>query len=144
MICVYSYEIELKDEISTLAREENRSIASKNVAGKQGTASKYRNRVEFRVPKDELWIHDSLARFLFEEGYIHKPTVGEAAKFSLNLYAQDYTDQGRILAKRLSGLIPITHYDKIVKELEHEKHWKLLYKKANETFYAASKRSLGE
>ena len=80
----------------------------------------HKNRVEFRLPNDELWIYKSLAKLLFENGYILNPTVNEAARFCFRLYARDYVTQGDLLTMKLSGVIPITFYNKLLKERDSE------------------------
>lgn len=84
------------------------------------------------MPDDEVWIHESMAKSLFEQGYIRMPTVSEVAHFSLELYATEYMAGGELLTKKLSGIIPRTYYERLLQELE-------LYKKANETFAASLK-----
>jgi hypothetical protein len=75
-----------------------------------------------------------LAKLLFENGHILNPTVNEEARSSFRLYARDYVTQGDLLTMKLSGVIPITFYDKLLKERDSEKELRMLYQRANETF----------
>jgi hypothetical protein len=118
-----------------LAKEENNSSPAtpSSVQKKTIKSNKdHKNRIEFRVPNDELWIYESLAKLLFESGYIRNPTVNDAARFSFRLYARDYVTQGELLTKKLSGVIPIAYYDKLVKERDSEKQLRKSYESANE------------
>ena len=117
-------------------QEKNSFSVTPNSGRKKGIRSnnKHKNRVEFRVPGDELWIYESVAKSLFENGYIRNPTLGEAARFSFSLYARDYLTEGDLLTMKLSEIIPIKYYDKLLKERDFEKQQRILYEKANETF----------
>lgn len=122
-----------------MAKEENSSIpATPNSGRKKGIRSynNNRNRVEFRVPNDELWIYESMGKSLFENGYIHNPNLSETARFCLNLYAADHLAQGEVLIKKLGKIVPIAYHNRLVKELENEKQCSLLYKQASEALAA--------
>jgi hypothetical protein len=119
-----------------LRGEEKSEQASPNLARVHGARRSNKNRVEFRVPHNESWIYESIANNLFHKGYIDKPTVGQAVRFCFNIVAADHIAEGTILAAKLSGLIPVTKYEKLLEELEHEKQRSMLYQQANEAFQA--------
>jgi hypothetical protein len=124
-----------------LAKEGNNSppVAPTSVQKTAIKSNRYhKNRIEFRVPNDELWIYESLAKLLFESGHIRNPTVNDAARFSFSLYARDYVTEGELLTNKLSWVIPLTYYDKLIKELESEKQLRKLYERANKTFSSLS------
>ena len=75
-----------------MAKEANNSVpVTPNSVQKKAIKSKndYKNRVEFRLHNDEVWIYESVTNLLFENGYIPKRTLSEAARFSFSLYARD-------------------------------------------------------
>jgi hypothetical protein len=87
------------------------------------------------LPEKDFWIYEYATKSLFENGYIRNQKISEAAKLLLDLYASDLLkEQEGPITRRLGTITPVTHYEKLVKELESEKKLRIGFEQANKAY----------
>ena len=98
------------------------------------------NRVEFRFPKDEFWILESMARDYSERGYILKPTVTALARMSLSIAVNDYINKEKPIPQKLREIVPLKSYNRLIRELELKRAENLSLRK----YYSRSQKTIKE
>jgi len=124
--------------INTVLTEETPLPASTYLLSKRVKAAS--NTVEFRFPKDEFWILESMARDYSERGYVLKPTVTALARMSLSIAVNDYINKEKPIPQKLREIVPLKSYNRLIRELELKRTENLSLRR----YYSRSQNTIEE